>query len=227
MASSRLRAWLAPAPGAAHGTAIASALAGAVSCVDADRSDLDEADVAVRVAEHARPLDSMGLSDVAKGDLDALARRADRLRERAPFAPREAYAATPREQSLRRYMSAFGIESPPRSEGERDKTEAMLTQVLERLAVEKPRASAVHVWGLPPARPAASSKAVAMLRSRRIELRWTVPPLEEGIGARGGRSSGVSEAIDEAVRMRARAMKTRGERTLRRLGVRVVTKEAL
>lgn len=223
--SSRLRAWVAPAQGAAHGATIASALAGAASCVDADRSELDESEVAARVAEHARPLDARGLADLAKGDLDALAKRADQLRARAPFAPRDAFAPTPREQALRHYMAAFGIESPPRAEGERDKTEAMLARVLQRLVVEKPRSSAVHVWALPPTRPQATAKAVAVLRARRIEVRWTVPPLDAGIGGPADRRSPIAGVIDDAVRARARAMKARGERLLRRLGVRVVAKE--
>ena len=224
VAASRLRAWVAPEQGAAHGAAIASALATAASCVDADRSELDESDVAQRIDEHARPLDPLGLADLGKGDLDALVRRADQLRARAPFAPRTGFARTPREQALRQYLSAFGIESPPRVDGERDGSEAMLAQVLAKIATEKPRASVVCVWAVPPARPHATAKAVAMLRSRRIELRWTVPPLDAAVGARHERPSPMASAVDDAVRVRARAMAVRGERTLRRLGVRIVAR---
>jgi uncharacterized protein (DUF58 family) len=224
VAASRLRAWIAPEQGAAHGAAMASALAAAASCIDADRSELDEGDVAQRVAEHARPLDPQGLEDLAKGDLDALARRADQLRPRAPFAPRGAFAHTPRERALRHYLAAFGIESPPRIEGERDRTEAMLAQVLEKIATQKPRASVVCVWALPPTRPQATAKAIAMLRAHRIELRWSLPPLDVGVGAERERRSPVANVVDDAVRARARAMATRGERLLRRLGVRIVTR---
>jgi uncharacterized protein (DUF58 family) len=222
--ASRLRAWIGPAQGAAHGAAIASALASAMSCIDADRSELDESDVALRIAEHARPLDPLGLTDLPKGDLDALRQRADQLRTRAPFAPREAFANTPREQALRHYLAAFGIESPPRVEGERDRSERMLAQVLEKLATEKPRASAVHVWGLPPAKPQPTAKAIAMVRTRHIEIRWTVPPLDAGVGAQRERRSPVADVTDDAVRARARAMASRGEQLLQRLGVRVVTR---
>ncbi len=225
--ASRLRAWVAPERGAAHGATIAGALATAVSCVDADRSELDESDVAQRIAEHARPLDPLGLADLAKGDLDALARRADQLRSRAPFAPRTGFAHTPREQALRQYLAAFGIESPPRVEGERDGTEAMLPHVLAKIVTEKPRASILHVWAVPPARPQATAKAIAMLRARRIELRWTVPPLDAAVGAQRERRSPIAEVVDEAVRVRARAMAIRGERLLRRLGVRVVTRSVV
>ncbi|HXN30913.1 MAG TPA: DUF58 domain-containing protein [Polyangiaceae bacterium] len=224
VAASRLRAWVAPERGAAHAAVIAGSLAGAASCIDADRSELDESEVAQRVAEHARPLDPLGLADLAKGDLDALARRADQLCSRAPFAPRPAFARAPREQALRHYLAAFGIESPPRVEGERDGTEAMLAQVLRKIGTEKPRASVVHVWAVPPARPQATAKAVATLRARRIELRWTVPPLDTAVGAQRGRRSPIADVVDDAVRARAGAMAIRGERLLRRLGVRFVSR---
>ena len=76
VSASRVRSWIAPGEGAAHRYALAGALASAASTVDADRSELDEAEVAHRVAEHARPLDPHGLGGVRKGDLDALAERA-------------------------------------------------------------------------------------------------------------------------------------------------------
>jgi uncharacterized protein (DUF58 family) len=220
--ASRLRAWIAPDQGTAHAAAIATALADAVSCTDADRSELDEEDVVLRIVEHARPLDPQGLADLPKGDLDALARRADQLLGRAPFAPGAGFAHTPREQGLRRYLAAFGIESPPRLEGERERTEATIARVLDKLVTQKPRASVVHVWALPPAKPQATAKAIAKLRARRIELRWTVPPLDAGVGAERERRSPVADVVDDAVRARARAMATRGERLLRRLGVHVV-----
>ena len=119
-------------------------------------------------------------------------------------------------------MAAFGIESPPRLQGEREKTEAVLAQVLEKLAAHKPYASFLYVWAMPPTRPQATAKAIARLRARSIELRWRVPPLDEGIGAELERRSGVADVVDEAVRARARAMMLRGERQLRRLGVRLL-----
>jgi uncharacterized protein (DUF58 family) len=224
IAASRLRAWIAPNEGAAHGALLAAALAGATSAVDVDRSDLDEAQVARRVADHARPLDPKGLADVGQADLDALARRANELRSRAPFAPRVPFAHTPREQALRHYLAAFGIESPPRIEGERERAEVTLARVLERVASEKPRASAVHVWAPPPAKPEVIARAIAAVRFRRIELRWSLPPFEAGIGAEKRTQSSVADAVDEAVRLRARATRARAERLLRRLGVRLVVR---
>ena len=220
--ASRLRAWIAPAGGAGHADLIASALAGSVGCVDADRSELDESEVAQRVAEHARPLDPRGLGDLKKGDLDALARRCDELVARAPFAPRATFAHTARERSLRHYLSAFGVDSPPRVEGEHGKAESLLAQVLARLVTEKPRASTLHVWAMPPSHPQPSAKGVSMLRARHIEVLWTVPPLAAGLSDAGAPKGPVATVIDDAVRMRATAMTARGERLLRRLGVHIV-----
>ncbi len=224
VAASRLRSWIAPGEGPSHANVLAAALASAASCIDSDRSELDEIEVAQRVAEHARPLDPRGLADLAKGDLDALARRANLLRKRAPFAPRVPFAHSEREQALRHYLAAFGIESPPRSDGERERAEATLAQVLERLGAEKPSASIVHVWAPAPGQAESMARAIGLLRRRRLELRWTVPPFEAGVGAAHERRSSVADVVDEAVRMRARATRTRAERLLRRMGVRVVAR---
>ena len=220
--ASRLRSWIAPAEGAAHATVIARALASASGALDSDRSELDEITVASRVAEHARPLDPRGLADVRKGDLDALARRADELRAHAPFAPRIPLAPTPREQRLRHYLGSFGIESPPRAEGERERSESALATALEQLVTEKPRASLIHVWAPAPGRAETMGQAMARARGARIRVRWTLPAFESGVGADASRRSAVADAVDEAVRVRAKAARWRAERLLRRLGIQVV-----
>jgi uncharacterized protein (DUF58 family) len=221
VSASRLRSWIAPGEGGAHATGLAAALASAASCIDADRSELDEAQIAQRVVEHARPLDPKGLTDVRKGDLDALAKRAEQLRARAPFAPRLPFAHGVREQALRRYLAAFGVESPPRVEGERPRSEHTLVQVLDRLIKEKPRASIVHVWAPAPAPGEPLRAAVGALRRRAVEVRWSLPPLDSGLGGDRDRRSAVADVVEEAVRVRARVSKARGERLLRRLGVQV------
>jgi hypothetical protein len=79
---------------------------------------------------------------------------------------------------------------------------------------------------------------IAALRKRRVEVRWTVPPFDAGVGAeaeakgapvlgaRGARGPSVAQVVDDAVRARARATRVRAEKLLRRLGVRVVTRGA-
>jgi uncharacterized protein (DUF58 family) len=219
--AARVRSWIPPEEGAAHGATIASALSFSSEFIDSDRSELDESAVAQRIVEHARPLDPRGLADLPRGDLDALAQRAEELASRAPFAARPPFAPAPREQSLRRYLAAFGIESPPRIEGERERTESALAQVLEKLATDKPRPNAVHVWAPPPSRARAVAQVMAKLRAHRIELRWSLPPLDAGVGGDQERRSPIAELVDDAVRARARAMAARGERLLLRLGARV------
>jgi uncharacterized protein (DUF58 family) len=222
--ASRLRSWLPPDSGARHGSQVAAALASAASAIDADRSELDETEVAQRVAEHARPLDARALMDLPKGNLDELARRAEQLRARAPFAPRIPHASSPREATLRHYLAAFGVESPPRVDGERDRAESMLAHVFERIAAEKPRASVVHVWAPPPSKYETLAGPAGKLRQKRATVRWTLPPFDAGVGSDRTRRSPVADAVDDAVRMRARASRARAERLLRRLGVRLVTR---
>jgi hypothetical protein len=132
------------------------------------------------------------------------------------------FAHTGREQSLRHYLAAFGVESPPRVDGEREKSESTLGHVLDKIAGEKPRASIVHVWAPAPAKTDKMVKTITHVRRQHIELRWSLPPFDAGVGGEHERRSPVADAVDEAVRMRARATRARGERLLRRLGVRLV-----
>jgi len=222
VAASRLRSWIAPERGTPHGTLLAGALASMASTADADRSEPDEIQVAARVAEHARPLDPNGLDDLPRGDLSALAARAEHLRAGAPFSPPLPFASTPRERSLRHYLASFGIEIAPRIDGERAATEATLGQAIERLRVEKPRPSIVHVWAPPPANMATMGQRIAALRARGAEVRWTLPPFDAGLGSGHARRGPLAGVADEAVQIRARATSERGEQMLRRLGVRVV-----
>ncbi len=245
--ASRLRTFLQPDGGAVHGAKIAAALASSASMVDADRTELDEYDVAQRVSEHARPLDSAGLVDVARGDLDKLAARAELLRARAPFAARKPFSRTPREEKLRHYLASFGLEVPPRIEGEREKTEQCMAAAFERTLETKPRPSLVHVWGAAPASlaPGAAAvaspggtafrRALARLRGKRVAVHWTLAPLEASVvkerrddvrmtltlPGMPGKTTGVQlrHAVEDAVLVRLRAGRRRDERALRRLGI--------
>jgi len=232
--ASRLRTWLLPASGPAQGTKITAALASAASMVDADRCELDEAELAQRVAEHLRPLDPRGLADVPRSDFDALAARSEAMRVRAPFAPRLPHASSPREQRFRHYLASFGVEVAPRVDGERERADIQLASVLERIAREKKhRASVVHVWAPPPGpAPAVAGRESApetpiesglrKLKSRHVEVRWTMPSFEPSLTTRGIASAAatVEDVVNEAVRMRVRASQARAERGLRSLGIR-------
>jgi hypothetical protein len=221
--ASRTRSWIVPKLGAAQGARIAEALLSASSAIDVDRSALAEADVARLVVEHARPLESGALMDLPRGDLDELAERVDKLRIRAPFVPHVPFAPTLRERSLRLYLSSFGIESPPLASGERTKSESTLAATLEQLAVQKPRPTVVHVWAPAPLNPGLLAKGISALRRRHIELRWRLPRLDWDHGDVIKRERISAIVADEAARMRVHAARVRGERTLRRLGVRIGT----
>ena len=220
--ASRVRTWLVPDSGPLQATRIVAALASTASAVDSDRCELDEVELAARVAEHLRPLDPRGLTDVPRGNLDTLATRAEAMRARAPFAPRLPHAATPREQRLRHYLAAFGIEVPPRVDGERERAEGQLATMLEKIAREKrKRPSVVHVWAPPPGpESAAVERSVRLLRARHVEVRWTMPAFEPALEASSSRTPTVEDVVRGAVRLRVRASQSRAERAMRGMGVR-------
>jgi hypothetical protein len=204
--------------------------------VDSDRTSLDEGELVARVIEHARPLDPNGLADVARSDIDRLAARADALRQKAPFSPRQPFAKTLREQRLRHYLASFGIEVPPRAEGERERAELLLARVLDRMLGEKKRPSVVHLWAPVPTKIEGVRASITRLRKRRAELRWTLPLYEESVGEAAvvpAETAGaaarklpasddeIAQIVLDAVRLRARAAEDRAVVMLRKLGVRV------
>ncbi len=221
--AARVRAWIPPEAGSKQAARIASALAGASVMVDADRTELDEREIASRVCEHAQSNDPTIAILHAKGDLDGLARRAEALRRGAPFSPRLPFAMTPRDRTLRHYLSSFGIETPPRTDGERQRTDASMADVLEKLAAERDRPSVVHVWASAPSRQELLARAIQRLRSKRIALHWSLPAIEESVGLPRGASSAsrdqlVLEAVEDAVRARAGVDRARGAELLRKMG---------
>jgi hypothetical protein len=162
-----------------------------------------------------------------------LAARGEQLRARAPFAPRLPYAKAAREQHLRHYLASFGVEVPPRLDGEREHADLAIASVLEKLAMEKHRPSIVHVWAPSPLKKEATARAIRKLRTKRVAVRWTVPSVDRSIGPRDAslvvvgpdessdrEPADVPAAVDDAVRMRSRAARARGERALRQMGAR-------
>lgn len=239
-----VRAFVPPDQGPAHGQKLAHLLVTATGTYDASRSDLDESDVAVRVLEHLRPLDPRGLSDLRRGDLDKLAARADAIRPRAPFAPAAPEGRSARERSLRRYLAAYGIESPARAEPERHESGFVLAEVLGQIARHKPRPSAIHVVGPAPAEVAHDKPLMESLRrlSRAgASLMWSMPHFDPGLlppfdlptradgspsdeavdGARRLLWEETAEVAAQAVLVRTRVALSRSEYLLRKLGVRI------
>ena len=214
----RLRGLLEPDRGAKHARDIALALALVTGCHDADRSELEERDVALRVLEHLRPLDGR-MASADRFDIDRLAFRAEAAMQRAPFKGMAPDAPTPRERVLRRYLASFGIESPPRSDPERQRTEEAMVRFLERLARRKPRPSIVHIWSPAPDRPRAELlRAIADLRRASARVHWIAARVDQAVQLGNGT---VASIVSDAVILRSRAARERGERALASMGVRV------
>ncbi len=214
-------AWLEPDRGPRHAAQLMSALATSSATLDADRSDLDEHDVAIRVLEHLRPLDPAAAHGVRSRDIDRIARRAERARGRGPFASGEPFAESRRERILRRYLAAFAIGSPPRMEPERPKADACLAQTLTKLPRLKPRPSVVYLFSPAPepsVRPVIH-EAIAKFPRRRTELRWVASDFAAGL-PKGG--DVVEQAVGDAMAARSRIAELRGHAYLRRHGIHAV-----
>jgi uncharacterized protein (DUF58 family) len=218
------RTWLSPAAGARHAIHIAHALAATTSSLDADRSDFDESDVARRVLDHLRFLDSGSVGALSIEQLDSLQGYAEMQCARAPFAEVEApWAKTARERSLRRYLACYGISSPPRVENDRTRATALLLQAVGRAVVEKPRPSLVYVWSLAPdTGSAALGETVRKVLRKGISVRWIPARHETALESQG---DDVARAVADAVLTRTRVARERGEKILRAIGVRIVRRE--
>lgn len=215
----RVLTWVPPKAGAAQGRRIVERLALATTPVQVDRSALDPSDLALRVLEHMRPLSPELASRVRPDEIERIARRADRLRSRAPFPDVDVEAASPEESSLRRYLEAFGIGSPLRLGPDRAEADAQLARALDQLRLKRPRPSLVLLW-TPVPEPGSRSilvDAVRRLRSRRTELVWMNVPLHAGLD----RSTARAEIVADALTRRADLEAGSGEAGLRRLGIRV------
>jgi uncharacterized protein (DUF58 family) len=223
----RTLAFIEPGSSPGHALKLVNALATATGCLDAERSGLDEADVATRVLEHLRPLDARAAAHLHHGDLDRIARRAERLiATRGLFRGAGVPAATRRERHLRSYLAAFGLGSPARIEPDRPRTDAELARLLVRLGREKHKPTLVYLWSPAPdpeTRPALE-RALTTLPRRPFELNWMSVRLDAGITAD---ATGIPRVVAETVSLRAQAAVRRGEIALRKLGVRRLARHAL
>ena len=211
---------LKPSRGTNHTLAILQALSEAANFVDSDRSGLDEADVAARVLEHMRPLDPTAAERVRSSELDRIARRADRLRARAPFEARDVLSVSRRERSLRRYLLAFGLGSPARLEPDRPRTDQELARVLQAVSRGRPRPSLIYVWSPTPdpSNRGALDRALAAQPRRRLELRWVPMRFDLELDRA---SDGAPSAIVAALGVQAKVSHERGARALARLGIKL------
>jgi uncharacterized protein (DUF58 family) len=213
----RVLARLPPERGPAQSAHIAQALVFSTMTLDSDRSGLSTEDVASRVLEHLKPLDPAAASGVSRDRIE-LAQRAALTTSRAPFMPLSTFGVDLADKTLRAYLSAFGIPSPPRLEPDRPRTDETLAELLAELPRQKPHPSLVYVWSPAPDPDKRSvvTNALKKHARRRVEIRWVKPELEEAIALGKG---AVAEAVSAAVATRARVGEAIGEHALRRLGV--------
>jgi uncharacterized protein (DUF58 family) len=209
-----------PERGIAHTSRLVEKLMQVTGCMDADRSGLDEAELSLRVIEHMRPLDPALSANVRASEIERVARRAEKLRARAPFPDVLTQAPTPRERSLRRYLAAFGISSPARVDPERVRVDVELVRLMDRLRHDRVRPSLIYMWSDAPdeaLRPALS-RALAERKRRGLTWRWVL--LRPSLGNVSDESP-KARAVRDAFSIRHKLAHERGERALHRLGIRV------
>jgi len=209
-----------PERGVPHAMHLIEKLVQVTGCMDADRSGLDEAELSARVIEHMRPLDPALSAHVHASEIDRIARRAEKLQKRAPFADVVTQAPTPRERTLRRYLAAFGISSPARVDPERVRIDVELVRLMERLKHQRARPSLIYMWSDAPddtARPALT-RALAERKRRGLTWKWVL--LRPSLGNLGDASAKAQTARD-ALGIRQKLAQERGERVLHRLGIRL------
>jgi uncharacterized protein (DUF58 family) len=209
-----------PERGVAHATHPVEKLVQVTACMDADRSGLDEMELALRVIEHMRPLDPALSAHVHASEIDRIARRAEKLRPRAPFPEVVTQAPTPRERSLRRYLAAFGVSSPARVDPERVRVDVEISRLMERLKHQRVRPSLIYMWSDAPdetARPALN-RSLAERKRRGLTWKWLL--MRASLGS-GGDESPKALAARDAFILRQKIALERGERALQRLGIRL------
>jgi uncharacterized protein (DUF58 family) len=205
--ASRVLAWVELGAGPKHTEAIEQALFAASRCVDSDRCGLRTSELASLVFEHLRPLETTRQN--SKANIDSIGLRAEAQLERAPFAAHEPIATTATEARLRKYIEAFGIETPPLEQGERAASEAMIASVLGTLAKERKHIGSVYVFGPFSAASAITRSAVRRVRVSGISIVWALTPFERTLRhadpsvATGARTA--AEAATYAVALRVRA----------------------
>lgn len=210
----RQLAWISPDRGTAHALHLLETLAHATSSVHADRSGLDETEVALRVLEHMRPLDPEVAGNVGPYELERLARRVEKLLPRAPFPKVTPFAAQPRERTLRSYLEAYGLGSPPRTGPDRLEVDQLLVQALQRARAERPEPTLIYL--ISPAPDPGTRlpliEATLRRRGRHAEVVWASVPTYAGTDEPEGPSGVAARTL---VR-RARLAAIQGERALRR-----------
>jgi uncharacterized protein (DUF58 family) len=215
LVGARRLAWLTPRGGPAQLGAILETLAFGGLTYDADRCTLDEGECALRVAEHLRTIST----EPDWNQLGALVENATAAMARAPFQVPPPLGHSPRDQIFRAYMARFGIDSPPRLEPERPKTDVQLLRALTDSLHHTSRPNRIWVCSPVPRselRPALMT-GLRAYRGRRRRITWLELPLDAGLS---DRSDPVTQAVNTTLRLRSRAESQLGKKELLQLGIR-------
>jgi hypothetical protein len=180
------------------------------------------------VTEHARPLDSLGLRDIRRGDVAALAERTELLRARAPFMLPAPFADGHHEERLRHYLRCYGVDLAPR-EQPRELYDQRMAEVL-RGQEQSEAVDLIYVFARLPSEGTLVLPVLRDLRRKRIRVIWIAPSdrltLPELAGTALGRSAAASaryaSAVHEAIGLRATLATARGTALLTKAGARVV-----
>jgi uncharacterized protein (DUF58 family) len=209
-----------PERGITHATHLIEKLMQVTGCMDADRSGLDELELSLRVIEHMRPLDPALSTHVHASEIDRVARRAEKLQKRAPFADVITQAPTPRERTLRRYLAAYGISSPARVDPERVRVDVEIIRLIERLRHQKVRPSLIYVWSEAPDEALRPALVRSLAERKRRGATWKWVLLRPSFGNLSD-DSPKAQAVRDAFALRHKLASERGERSLHRLGIRL------
>jgi len=221
--ASRVRSWIEPDSSPHQIAKIASALSSSATLVDADRTPLSEAELAKKVAEHLRPLDPRNLQGIPRDGMDQLAARAEEMRSKAPFAPRPPFAPTTREQRLRHYLAAFGIEAPPAEET----SGTTSLDVLDLVARDPSRPSTVVMWAPPPEADPRTQQTLSRLRRHRVLLEWRTRDFRPTVDRAAPQTNDpFQNAVRSAALHRAEADAERSRHFLKTLGVRFASRRS-
>ncbi|HEY5959344.1 MAG TPA: DUF58 domain-containing protein [Polyangiaceae bacterium] len=210
-----------PNEGANHEQNLLDALSNATGTLDADRSGLDEHEVATLVLEHLRPIDPNGTRLLLTRDWDGIARLAHRTLDRVHLPERpEPFGVSPRDRLLRRYLSVFGLPSPPRTSPDRHNTDGQLIESITWLATQRPdRIRVVSPWPSPKL-VEALTKAQRRLKKQRIVLDWIAMNVHYG----AANSPVVSQQLlHDSLKWREQTEAGNGRLALRKIGILAAT----
>ncbi|HEX2880407.1 MAG TPA: DUF58 domain-containing protein [Polyangiaceae bacterium] len=232
MVGARELKWLAPQSGPRALGKILETVAFESHTLDADRSGLDEHEVASWVLEHLRALSPQAMTP--QGDdshaisISTLAQRAKSVLSQAPFPQASANAASERERDLRRYLAGFGISSPARLQQDRSKTDEVIAATLLKIGQARPRATRVCLCSPSPDANTLSilREPIARLRRHHIQLTWLPSAYEPALALLGNAPDSKSDSaslrtVSHAVRLRMRVLGRQGDSALQRLGVKL------